>query len=560
MKARHNFVCGISAVIFILAFIFIACDGGPGPEPQAGEAYCTIAWNLNGGTAAGAYPARIAKGAVLAEPSPYPKKADNAFGGWYADSGLTRAYNFANPVTENLNLHAKWLRQTYTVDFHANGGYHNLSPITVAGGGITLPGEYDLYRDGHAFGGWNTHPHGTGTYYAPGEFFTPEGNITLYAVWVEYETETYTVAFNANGGYGQNLYPMIVEIDCGIELPGEYDLYRDGYLFAGWNTDPYGAGDYYAPGESFTPEGNITLYAVWDMAPQAVSRDRIVYYWVDQHGSLVSTNGGAATVAQGGTLAITSQDAGYTVLQWRLNGINTGESGITYNFSSQTIGKHTVGVFVEKDGRFYNTSITVTVVPAGYTVTFNANGATSGTAPNPQYVNFGYSTYIPWSGLSRSGYAFGGWNTNSDGTGYNYQYGDYLTPERDITLYARWIMTRTVIIDMYDSYGDGWDSGGALRINKNGVQFAADVRVSSGYANTYTFSVTTGDLVQLYWVAGTAQSENSFIAYYSGTPPSPAFTSSNNSTWSGSNALAYRLRGAMNNISGGTLLGSFTVQ
>ena len=64
---------------------------------------------MNGGTAGtGEYPTLIAKGAVLAKPSPDPSKADNTFGGWYADTGLTQTYNFANPVTANLNLYAKW--------------------------------------------------------------------------------------------------------------------------------------------------------------------------------------------------------------------------------------------------------------------------------------------------------------------------------------------------------------------------------------------------------------------------------------------------------------------
>ncbi|WP_461255308.1 hypothetical protein [Treponema sp. R80B11-R83G3] len=116
----------------------------------------------------------------------------------------------------------------------------------------------------------------------------------------------------------------------------------------------------------------------------------------------------------------------------------------------------------------------------------------------------------------------------------------------------------SVTIDMYDSDNDGWNGGGALRINVNGVDTETSVRVSGSY-DTYTFNVTTGDVVQLYWVTGSYQGENSFIVYYTNTPPSPAFTTSNNSSWSGSNALVYKLRGTMDGISGGTLLGSFTV-
>jgi len=125
---------------------------------------------------------------------------------------------------------------------------------------------------------------------------------------------------------------------------------------------------------------------------------------------------------------------------------------------------------------------------------------------------------------------------------------------------------QAVIIDMWDEYGDGWDGNGALRITVNGNQTATNVKVHntaaennpSGqrYANTYAFSVNTGDTVALYWVEGSNQHENSFIAYYIDTPPDPAF---NNSSWNGVNALVYRLSYTMDNISNGELLGSFTV-
>ena len=94
---------------------------------------------------------------------------------------------------------------------------------------------------------------------------------------------------------------------------------------------------------------------------QTVSHNRFEYYWVDAHGSLVTTSGGAVTVDFGGTLTITAQGTGYVVKHWHLNGVDTGQSGNTYIFSSTTLGKHTVGLFVEKDGKPYNTNITITV-------------------------------------------------------------------------------------------------------------------------------------------------------------------------------------------------------
>jgi len=95
---------------------------------------------------------------------------------------------------------------------------------------------------------------------------------------------------------------------------------------------------------------------------QNVPVNKIEYYWVNENGNLATTSGGnTVTIAAGATLTITSQAAGYVVKQWHLNGVNTGQSGNTYIFSSTAVGKHTVGLFVEKDGKLYNTNITIMV-------------------------------------------------------------------------------------------------------------------------------------------------------------------------------------------------------
>jgi len=185
-----------------------------------------------------------------------------------------------------------------------------------------------------------------------------------------------------------------------------------------------------------------------------------------------------------------------------------------------------------------------------------------------------------------------GWQTSDNGSSgwsnftsptadlsYNGKYlRYYATNSGGDTLYSNTVTIRVisatareVTIAMYDSGGDGWDGNGALRININGSDIATVVKVQTTAANntpsgqrntnTYTFFVESGDNVQLYWVAGTYQQENSFIAYYTDMPPSPAFTASNQgpTSWSGTNALVFRLRNTMTSITGGTLLGEFTV-
>jgi len=69
------------------------------------------------------------------------------------------------------------------------------------------------------------------------------------------------------------------------------------------------------------------------------------------------------------------------------------------------------------------------------------------------------------------------------------------------------------------------------------------------------------DVVEIYWVEGSYQEENSFIIYYADTPPSPVFTTDNKGSisWSGSNALVFRVIGGLSDIANGTLLGTFTV-
>jgi uncharacterized repeat protein (TIGR02543 family) len=74
-----------------------------------------------------------------------------------------------------------------------------------------------------------------------------------------------------------------------------------------------------------------------------------------------------------------------------------------------------------------------------YTVTFNANGATTGAPPASQTVYSGISITVPSQGtLAYSGKKFGGWNTLSNGGGANYPAGATYTVTENVTLYAKW--------------------------------------------------------------------------------------------------------------------------
>lgn len=71
----------------------------------------------------------------------------------------------------------------------------------------------------------------------------------------------YTVSFNSNTGTGL-MAEQVISYNVGTPLTTNL-FTKDGYVFAGWNTEPDGTGTAYADGESVTNLEDITLYAQW---------------------------------------------------------------------------------------------------------------------------------------------------------------------------------------------------------------------------------------------------------------------------------------------------------
>ena len=118
--------------------------------------------------------------------------------------------------------------------------------------------------------------------------------------------------------------------------------------------------------------------------------DKIEYYWLDQHGTLVTTNGGVTSITTGSSLTIAPlipSDEDYVVKYWYVNGVDTGQSGNIYIFSVTTLGNHTVDLFLEKSGKLYNTSITITVTDNVLTVGKWADGSFA-TSSDVQWFKF----------------------------------------------------------------------------------------------------------------------------------------------------------------------------
>lgn len=71
----------------------------------------TVSFQPNGGTAVRAQAVKY--GAKAAKPGD-PSRAGYAFGGWFSDKGLTKAYDFSSAVKGDLTLYAKWQQEAPT--------------------------------------------------------------------------------------------------------------------------------------------------------------------------------------------------------------------------------------------------------------------------------------------------------------------------------------------------------------------------------------------------------------------------------------------------------------
>ena len=346
----------------------------------------TVTFDSDGGTPVDAQ--TVGDGDTATEPAA-PTRDGYTFKGWW--NGDT-AYDFAQPVTGDLTLTARWERDApvmHTVTLDAGNGSQPVRVTVVDGEPVGRPA--DPTRDGYAFKGWTLDGQ-------PYDFAQPvTGDITLTAQWEK--LSEYTVTFDTQDG--TSVPAQTVTENGTVTRPA--DPTRDGYTFKGWTLDgqPYDFG---------TPvTGNLTLTAVWEenKAPQPIT-----------HKVTFDTNGGSAVDSQtvdDGATAVKPADPtrdGYTFNGWTLD-------GKPYDFSQPVTGDITLEAQWEENE---------TPAPVTHTVKFRTNG---GSSIPMQTVEDGRPVGKP-TDPTRPGHVFAGWLL--DGQPY-----DFSTPvTSDIILDAQW--------------------------------------------------------------------------------------------------------------------------
>ncbi len=147
---------------------------------------------------------------------------------------------------------------------------------------------------------------------------------------------------------------------------------------------------------------------------------------------------GTYSTAQDVTISCTT--AGATI-HYTTDGTAPTATSSTYSSPINVSGTTTIKAIALKDG-MTNSSVasaryTISATPVDTcTITFDPNGGKGDM--DDQTVDKGVRTRLNRNSFTRSGYSFDGWNTDPDGDGTGYEDKDYITVQKNITLYAQW--------------------------------------------------------------------------------------------------------------------------
>ena len=180
-----------------------------------------------------------------------------------------------------IDIVFKYTLNHYTVEYNANGGSNAPASQTKWYGVGLVMTEAEPTREGYRFLGWSTSRSATYAAYYPGDTYTANRANCFFAVWEDIPepevpdvtppivtppaADTYTVSYNANGGSGA---PSSQTKTQGKDLTVSYtEPSRSGYTFLGWTQYSWSTTVYYYPGDTYSSDADITLYAVWQEIP-----------------------------------------------------------------------------------------------------------------------------------------------------------------------------------------------------------------------------------------------------------------------------------------------------
>ena len=337
-----------------------------------------------------------------------PSKTGYTFIGWNTLANGSGQQVTANTViTQNLQAHALWQINTYTVNFDANGGtISGQTSFNVAYNELLENNMPALpTRTEYAFLGWKVSLNNEDELITSSYVVTQDLN--LYAIWLQ---NFYTLTFYATEDADAIIKQIAAGTNIGQSLP--FPATRVGYNLVAWSTSINQFGNYIS--QSTVPSSDMTLYGRWTAKSYTIIFDA-------QGGLINSEQSKSYTIVYDTSYSAfmpTPVRSGYSFIGWNTLSNGTGD----YLLSTGTV----------------TTSQTFYAI-WGFqdcTLTYSASGGTI--VGQNMFICVAGSTIgnkMP-ANPTKTGYTFLGWSTYINSTMPNVNSSTVV--EVSMTLYAVW--------------------------------------------------------------------------------------------------------------------------
>jgi uncharacterized repeat protein (TIGR02543 family)/LPXTG-motif cell wall-anchored protein len=330
-----------------------------------------------------------------------PTRDGYEFTGWKDQSGANASAGSTYIVADgHYLLYAQWRAISYSVTYDVNGGdvdqtesNHEIGDIFTVASAPT--------RTGYNFAYWTDT---NNRYNAGAPFQVGASDVVLLAIWTP---KVFEISFDFNGGVGTPIVPIEYTFNTpAVSLPTTGPT-REDFSFRGWSSSATSS----LGSSTFTPSGDIMLYAVW--VPS-------VYYLTYDAGSgFGDVSSSKVTIGQSTTLPSATR-ANHDLQGW----------------STQQFG----GTILPAGSSYIPTTdrtLYAQWAPQEFIVTFDGNGGTP--AQSSGTMAYGSRTPIVLPSATRLNYVFAGWYSAATGGYLLGIAGADFSTTASLTAHARWI-------------------------------------------------------------------------------------------------------------------------
>ncbi len=311
---------------------------------------------------------------------------------------------------------------TYTAG--ANGSITGTTPQTVASGGngtaVTA-----VANTGYHFTQWSD-----------GSTTNPrtESNVTAnLSISASFAINTYTLTYTANAnGSITGTSPQTVNYNTSgsavTAVPSA------GYSFTQWSD-----------GSTANPRTDANVVANLSVSASFALNSYSLTYTANANGSISGITPQTVGSGNNGTAVTALPNTGYHFTQW--SDASTANPRTDSNVTA-------------------NLSVSASFAINTYTLTYDGNGNTGGSAPVDASGPYNYNSTVTvldnTGSLIKTGYALSGWNTAANGSGTDYSAGSTFSISANTTLYAKWLVSLpSVVITEVAPWSSGTAAVGA---------------------------------------------------------------------------------------------------